>query len=119
MADKKIQISLELQNGQYIAKVRETSSETEKFKKKTQDVATGAAAGFQRIYNAAKMYLGVKLVGYLLDLAGRFDDVKTSFENLTSSMAGGSQALLKSIQTAAKGTVSQLDIMKSSNLAIT
>ena len=65
------------------------------------------------------MYLGVKLVGYLLDLAGRFDDVKTSFENLTSSMAGGSQALLKSIQTAAKGTVSQLDIMKSSNLAIT
>ena len=118
MADKKIQISLELQNGQYIAKVREASATTEKFKKQTADAARGIGAGFNMM-KVAIFAAVAGIAGKLLGLAGEFDDVKSSFEKLTASVEGGSKGLLKAVQIAAKGTVSQLDIMKSSNLAIT
>lgn len=119
MGDKKIEVVLELKNGQYVSSIKQSSDSTEKFKKNVDKAAAGAAGGFQKIYTAAKAYLGYQLAKFLIDLAGRFDDVSTSFNKLTAGVAGGSQGLLKSIQTAAKGTVSQLDIMKSSNLAIT
>jgi len=119
MDDKKIEVVLELKNGQYVSSIKQSSDSTEKFKKKVDDSAKGLAGGFQKIYTAAKAYIGYQLAKFFIDLAGRFDDVSTSFNKLTAGVEGGSQGLLKSIQTAAKGTVSQLDIMKSSNLAIT
>ena len=119
MSDKKIEVVLELKNGQYVASIKQSSDSTEKFKRNVDKAASGAASGFSKIYTAAKAYLGYQLAKFFIDLAGRFDDVNTSFTKLTAGVAGGSQGLLKSIQTAAKGTVSQLDIMKSSNLAIT
>lgn len=117
--DKRIEVILEMKNGQYISSVRQASGETQKFRKNVDQHSGAIASSFQKIYTAAKLYLGFKAAQYMLDLAGRFDDVRNSFESLTSSIEGGSKGLLKSIQTAAQGTVSQLEIMKSSNLAIT
>lgn len=119
MAEKKIQIVLELKNGQYIASIKEASEHTDKFRKRVEGAAGGIGAGFQKLYNMAKMYIGYQVAKYFVDLAGTFDDVKTSFNSLTSGVKGGSEALLQSIKTAAKGTVAEIDIMKSSNLALT
>lgn len=117
--DKKIELVLELKNGQWMSSVRESAAATKKFKQDVEASTSGIAGGFNKMYNAAKAYIGLQVAKYFLNLAGTFDDVKSSFVSLTSSLAGGSDGLLKSIQTAAQGTVSQLDIMKSSNLAIT
>lgn len=74
--------------------------------------AIKSMAGFLAAAGIAKF--GVELV----KLAGELDTVKTAFSNLAAGAQGGSQGLLEAVQTATRGTVSELDIMKSSNLAL-
>ena len=49
--------------------------------------------------------------------AAPLEGIKKSFDNLTESMAGGSDAMLKSLKDSSSGMVSNIDLMKQYNLA--
>jgi len=75
-------------------------------------------SAFKAIGAAAGAYIGIQAVKELVKFAGEIDTVKTAFKGLTSSITGGGSTLVSSMKTMSRGTISELDIMKSSNLAL-
>lgn len=71
-----------------------------------------------KIGTYVKGYIGLQAGKWMLKLVGDIDSVKSSFNSLTSDVKGGSKGLLNDVKKAARGTVSELEIMRSTNLAI-
>ena len=90
----------------------------DKMVKRVSKSSRSMEGAFSRIGGAVKAYIGIQAGKWLLNLVGDVDSVKKSFNNMASDVHGGSKKLLADIKTAARGTVSELEIMRSSNLAI-
>lgn len=73
---------------------------------------------FKSIGTFFKAYIGGYVIKEMSRIAEESINVEKGFNNLARSAEGGSKALLKSIQQASAGMISQTDLMKSANLAI-
>lgn len=74
------------------------------------------------VSNARGVVLGIvaigTAVGKLAIEASKFKDVETAFENLTKSVGEDSEKFLKDIKASTAGTISDLELMQKTNLAI-
>lgn len=76
------------------------------------------AGALKSIGTVVAGFLGLHLIKNLANTAKEVNNVTKGFENLASTAKGGSEGLLKAMQIASKGMISQVDIMKSANLAM-
>lgn len=118
MKGKDIIYSIQADTSDIKAKLTQLQGDFKKMSKRTQQSASSMGNSFKQIANYAKAYIGVQSVKYLMTLAGEADSVSKSFYNMTANIKGGGESLLQSLKEASRGTVAELDIMKSSNLAI-
>lgn len=116
-----LEIVLKAQMG----KVKADLLKLKKLLQDTEPPAAEAASGITNVANALKAVFALgalqKLAQFgkqFIDFAGQVDTVSTAFRNLAKTAEGGSDALVESVKEMTGGTVSNLDIMKSSNLAI-
>jgi len=118
MNGNEIMLYLAADNADLKAKLRDTERQLERFQKSGEKTSGNVVASFQRMYQAAKIYLSIQGVKALLGFAGEVDTVSKTFKNLAASAENGSSGLLEAMRKASRGTIAELDIMKSSNLAL-
>ena len=109
---------LKAENSQLKAKLKESEKTIGKLSKTTVKSTSSMTSAFKKMGTAIVAYMGYRAVRALVDLAAEISSVETAFRGLAAGVAGGSDALVQAISTAARGTISQLDIMKQSNLAL-
>jgi hypothetical protein len=125
MNDNEINIILKAQNEQLKAKLSESEKELKKFTDKTKEHGSGISSVFDRIGQTVTNLKNIFIVGFfatvgvkLAELAGRVDTVRNTFDSLTQSAGKSGDVLLKQLQVASRGTVDNLELMKSANLAM-
>lgn len=79
---------------------------------------SGIAGTLKNIGVMAGAYIGGQAVRAAVEFAGKLDSVSKSFEKLAAGAQEGSDGLLAAMRTASKGTIDNLSIMESSNLAV-
>lgn len=114
MANVKIAAELTLLNGQYLAKLKESQKKTQEFNTNVQGMFTALKgfAGFQIAKEIAEVFAGIA------EHAGKIDSIKSSFTAMTKSFGTDGQKLVDAMKTASLGTLSEMQIMESANLAM-
>lgn len=112
-----ILLELKAENKQLKAQLKDAQKRIDGLETRIKKAAAGANSAFRRIGSAIGTYLGFRTVQYFSNLAGEVSSVTDSFYNLAAGAEGGAEGLLKALQKASKGTVDNLSIMRSSNLA--
>lgn len=98
-----------------LANLKGEMTKAEKEVTKTSDTISKSIKGI----GTALIAMGaVKAAKDLVLLAGEVDSVSTAFQSLAANAEGGSQGLLESVKIATNGTVDNLNLMKTSNLAL-
>ncbi len=100
------------------AKLSDAEKTISELQKKTEKGAGGIATAMKRIGGVIAGYFGIQAIKQFVNFAGEVDSVSRSFYNLAQSAQGGGEALLRSMREASAGTMSNLDMMKSANLAM-
>ncbi len=100
------------------AKLSSAEKSLEQMQKKTEQKAGGIGSALKKIGAAVAGYFGVQAVRSFINFAGEVDSVSRSFYNLAAGAQGGGAAVLSAMREASAGTMSQLDMMKSANLAM-
>lgn len=110
-------IELKAENKVLQAKLDDSSERIKKLEASTKKSGNGMGSVFSKLGMMAKAYIGIEAVKYVTNLAGQVDAAGDSFRGLAAQAEGGADGLLKAMRVASRGTVSDLEIMKSSNLA--
>lgn len=97
--------------GELYVKVKADTSEAQKS-------ISGMGGAFKAVLGALAAYEVGGFIKDMIKLSGQMDSVGTAFRNLAQNAKGGSDGLLAAVTAATQGTVSQLDIMRTSNLAM-
>jgi hypothetical protein len=120
MANKANEILIELkaENKELKAKLKDSEKNIEKLGKKIAKNTNKISSSLRDATSLIKTYFGITAIRSFVNLAGEVDSVSGSFYNLAASAKDGSDGLLEALQIASQGTVSNLDIMKTSNLAL-
>ena len=113
-----ILVAIRADNSELKAKLAEVASSLDKTAKDSQKSAGVIKNAFKGVGAFILAQISIDAIKGMVNLAGEIDTVKTSFNNLTASVKGGGEGLLQALKTASAGTVAELDMMKSSNLAI-
>src|SRR4030042_3664974 len=113
-----ILIELRAENIVLKDKLNDSKKEIDKLGTHTEKASNKMGMSFKKILGFVTAYLGVKTIKTLVNLAEQVESVGGSFQSLATHAKGGSDGLLKAMQTASKGTVSNMDIMKSSSSAM-
>lgn len=79
---------------------------------------SGLAGTLKNIGAMAGAYIGGQAVRAAVEFAGKLDSVSKSFEKLAAGAQEGSDGLLAAMRASSKGTIDNLSIMESSNLAV-
>lgn len=112
-----ILLELKAENKVLRKKLDEAKHDIDGLTKKVKSSGQAQGSIFKRLGQMAIAYFSVRSVKALTDLAGEITSIEGSFDNLAASAEGGANGLLKAMQTASKGTVDNLSIMRSANLA--
>lgn len=112
-----ILLQLTAENKVLRKKLKESEEGVDKYTKRISKSSSNLSNGFRRMGAMITTYFGVRAIKSFINLAGQVDSVTGSFENLAKGAEGGADGLLKAMQVASKGTVDNLNIMRSSNLA--
>jgi hypothetical protein len=112
-----ILLELKAENKELKAKLKDSEKIIGKLEKKVKSSGGSMNNVFKKVKQYALAYLGVEAVTQLVNLAGEIESVEGSFHNLANTAEMSSDGLLEAMKTASKGTVSNMDIMRSSNLA--
>lgn len=113
-----ILLKLTAENDQLKAKLNETEKNINNFANKSttslgklQSIATkvGAAIG---------VAFAVRVTKAMIDTGKEISNISNGFKNLAQNAEGGADGLLKAMKKASKGTIAEMDIMKSANLAL-
>lgn len=110
-------LELKAENKMLRAKLKESQGYINKLEKKTKSSGLTMGGVFKKIGAMAVAYIGVQAVANFVKLAGEIESVESSFHGLANTAEMSSDGLLQAMKTASKGTVSNMDIMRSSNLA--
>src|SRR4030042_3912415 len=113
-----ILIELRAENIVLKDKLNDSKKEIDKLGTHTEKASNKMGMSFKKILGFVTAYLGVKTMKTLVNLADQVESVGGSFQSLATHAKGGSDGLLKAMQTASKATLSNMDIMKSSNSAM-
>ena len=117
-----ILIAIRADNKDMLAKMDASQKSINKLQNKGEQSANAMAASFtsafKKIAAVAIAKFSISAIKDMVKLAAGLDSVSQSFKSLASNADGGSKQLLKSIKKASAGTVSDLEIMRSSNMAI-
>ncbi len=120
---KDILIAIRADNAELKAKLEDSQKAINKMLKKSQKQASSIGSIFAGVSlaNLAKSgsMAAVEFGKEMVNLAGDVDSVRSSFNGLTANVKGGGKELLRAVKEASAGTVSELEIMRSSNLALT
>ncbi len=95
-------------------KINELQAETKQSNSAIMSAFNWLKAGIAQMMGS----MVIQVAKDFMNLAGQVDTVSKTFVKLASGAKNGSDGLLQAMQTATEGTVSTMDIMKSSNLAI-
>ena len=115
-----ILLYLTADNNQLKAKLADSEKalNTALTKMKKGGTDSGIAGTLKNIGAMAGAYIGGQAVRAAVEFAGKLDSVSQSFEKLAAGAQEGSDGLLAAMRTASKGTIDNLSIMESSNLAV-
>ena len=111
-------LKLTADNQQLKAKLDESKKAVDKATKDIEHSGSKMASVLKSFGAAVAGYLGVQLIKNLANTAKEVNKVSKSFENLAASAEGGAKGLLEAMKKASKGTIAEIDIMKSANLAM-
>ena len=111
-------LKLTADNQQLKAKLDESKKVVDKTTKDIEHSGSKIASVLKSFGAAVAGYLGVQLIKNLANTAKEVNEVSKSFENLAASAEGGAKGLLEAMKKASKGTITEIDIMKSANLAM-
>jgi len=111
-------LKLTADNNQLKAKLDESKKAVDKATKDIEHSGSKMASVLKSFGAAVAGYLGVQLIKNLANTAKEVNEVSKSFENLAASAEGGAKGLLEAMKKASKGTIAEIDIMKSANLAM-
>ena len=111
-------LKLTADNQQLKAKLEESKKAVDKTTNDIEKSGSKLTSVLKSMGTVVAGYLGVQLVKNLANTAKEVNEVSKGFENLAVSAEGGAQGLLKAMKTASKGTMAELEMMKSANLAI-
>jgi len=100
------------------AKLSDAQKSISDIQKKTEKGASGMASAMKRIGGIIATYFGVQAIRQFVNFAGTVDSVTTSFNNLARGAQGGAQGLLSAMREASAGTMSNLQMMRTANLAM-
>ena len=100
------------------AKLEATEKQMESLQKKTQQQSSLIGRAMRGIGGAIAAYIGVQAVRSFVNLAGQLDSVGRTFNSLARNAEGGSQRLLAAMREASAGTIDDLNLMKTANLAL-
>lgn len=110
-------LELKAENKVLKAKLKETQGSINNLEKKVKSSGGVMGGAFKKIGALALTYIGIDAVTSFVKLTGEIESVESSFQSLASSAENGADGLLTAMKKASKGTVSNMDIMRSSNLA--
>ena len=120
-----ILLKLTAENDQLKAKLNETEKNINNFANKIttslgklQSIATkvGAAIGVTFAVKVTKAMIDSGKA--MIDSGKEISNISNGFKNLAQNAEGGADGLLKAMKKASKGTIAEMDIMKSANLAL-
>ena len=99
--------------------------ELDQTRKKVETSSSSMAMAFKRIGQAAKAYIGIQAAKAVISVAKELNvlaaqnvAVSRSFQNLAKSIGQSSSVMLTGLRKAAKGAVSDLELMKQANTAM-
>jgi hypothetical protein len=121
MANKRIVTELTLENSQYIAKLKESSAELQKYADNAKKSNTDLLSTFNSLKTGVQVAAGLiafSTIKSFIQLAGETDTVKTAFSNMTRSMGGDADRLLERMRQVSRGTISDLELMKNASMAM-
>ncbi len=113
-----IMLYLAADNNELKAKLSEAQKSLEKMKEKTQSNSQGMIASFKEVGAAIATYFAIGAVKDFAKFTGEVETVKNTFTAMTASFGKDGEILLNSVKKATQGTIDNLDIMKTSNLAM-
>ena len=115
-----ILLYLTADNNQLKAKLADSEKalNTALTKMKKGGTDSGIAGTLKNIGAIAGAYIGGQAVRAAVEFAGKLDSVSKSFEKLAAGAQEGSDGLLAAMRASSKGTIDNLSIMESSNLAV-
>jgi len=110
-------LELKAENKILQAKLKESEKRIDGLEDKVKDSGNAISGIFKKIAMTAVAFIGVETVLQFIKLTGEIESVESSFHGLANTAESSADSLLSAMKTASKGTVSTMDIMKSSNLA--
>jgi hypothetical protein len=111
-------VKIKTDKAETTADIKKVKSDVEKADKQIKQTSSNIAASIKKI-GATFVALGVaKFAKDFISFAGEIDSVGMSFKNLAKNARGGSDGLLAAMRVATRETVDNLELMRSSNLAL-
>lgn len=110
-------LELKAENKMLKAKLKDSEKTINNLEKKVSKSGTSMKGIFKKLGAMAIAYVGVQTVAQFVKLAGEIESIEGSFHSLANTAEMSSDGLLTAMKKASKGTVSNMDIMRSSNLA--
>jgi len=110
VGDKVVQLLLRLQANQAEANLKKFAATNDSVVSKINIAWLGAKAAFAGY--AARMVMDA------INFAGSIDSVQNAFKSLTESFGADGNKLLADMKSLSKGMISEVDLMKSANLAM-
>lgn len=121
MANKRIVTELTLENSQYIAKLKESTAELQKYADKAKKSNTDLLSTFTSLkigVAAVAGYMSINMIRSFVQMAGETDTVKTAFSNMSNAIGKSADSLLASMKKASRDTISEIDLMKNATTAV-
>ena len=111
-------LKLTAENEQLKTKLNEAEKDVKKFTDKVENEGSRFASVMKKFAGAVAIGFGVSAIKGMIDFGREVNNVSEGFKNLAVNAQGGADGLLKAMKTASKGTIAEIDIMKSANLAL-
>lgn len=113
-----ITAELLLENKEFIRSLKTALSSIDDFANKSNKSMKAVGGGLSALASTAVAYIGVRAVKEMVKFAGEIDNVQQAFNNLSASAGKNSEKLIEAMKKASKGTISEMEIMRASNLAL-
>ncbi len=113
-----ILLKLTAENDQLKAKLNETEKNINNFANKSTTSLGKLQSIVTKVGAAIGVAFAVRVTKAMIDTGKEISNISNGFKNLAQNAEGGADGLLKAMKKASKGTIAEMDIMKSANLAL-